>query len=99
VAAVVPCYGIIPWPDAQPDYSAMSAAMLGHYAGKDSFFTPEAANALAEQLRGMGKSVEIVVYPDADHAFFNDTRPEVYNQEAARALWGRTLEFFGSHLG
>ena len=28
VAAVVPCYGIIPWPDAQPDYSAMSAAVL-----------------------------------------------------------------------
>ena len=43
VAAVVPCYGIIPWPDAQPDYSAMSAAVLGHYAEKDDFFTPEAA--------------------------------------------------------
>ena len=43
VAAVVPCYGIIPWPDAQPDYSAMTAAVLGHYAEKDSFFTPEAA--------------------------------------------------------
>ena len=35
VAAVVPCYGIIPWPDAQPDYSAMTAAVLGHYAEKD----------------------------------------------------------------
>ena len=29
----------------------MSAAVLGHYAEKDSFFTPEAANALAEQLQ------------------------------------------------
>ena len=82
VAAVVPCYGIIPWPDAQPDYAAMSAAVLGHYAENDSFFTPEAANALADQLRGMGKSVEIVVYPGTDHAFFNDTRPEVYDAEA-----------------
>ncbi len=98
VAAVVPCYGVIPWPDAQPDYSAMSAAVLGHYAGKDDFFTPEAANALAEQLRSMGKSVEIVIYPDADHAFFNDTRPEVYDREAAGALWDRTLEFFSEHL-
>ena len=52
--------------------------------------TPEAANALAEQLRGMGKSVEIVVYPGADHAFFNDTRPEVYDAGAARELAGRT---------
>ncbi len=98
VAAVVPCYGVIPWPDAQPDYSAMSAAVLGHYAEKDDFFTPEAANALAEQLRGMGKSVEIIIYRDADHAFFNDTRPEVYNEEAAGALWDRTLEFLSEHL-
>ena len=96
VAAVVPCYGIIPWADAQPDYSAMSAAVLGHYAENDSFFTPEAADTLAEQLRGMGKSVEIVVYPETDHTFFNDTRPEVYNEEAAHRVVGahrRVLPF------
>ena len=82
VSAVVPCYGIIPWPDVQPDYGALEAAVLGHYAEKDDFFTPEAANALGEQLRSLGKSVEIIVYPGVDHAFFNDTRPEVY--DAAR---------------
>ena len=61
---------------------------------RTSFFTPEAANALADQLRALGKSVEIVIYPDTDHAFFNDTRPEVYDADASRALWDRTLEFF-----
>ena len=55
VAAVVPCYGIIPWPDAQPDYSAMSAAVLGHYAEKDDFFTPEAAHALADAAARPGQ--------------------------------------------
>ena len=55
VAAVVPCYGVIPWPDAQPDYAAMTAAVLGHYAGNDDFFTPAAAEALGEQLRGVGQ--------------------------------------------
>jgi carboxymethylenebutenolidase len=99
VAAVVPCYGVIPWPDAQPDYSALSAAVLGHYASDDGFFTPEAAEALGEQLRGLGKEVEIIVYPGTDHAFFNDTRPEVYNAEAAAALWERSLAFFHAHLG
>jgi carboxymethylenebutenolidase len=99
VAAVVPAYGIIPWPDAQPDYAAMSAAVLGHYAEKDEYFTPEAAQALAEQLRGLGKSVEIHVYPGADHAFFNDTRPEVYDADAANLLWDRTVAFFKEHLG
>jgi len=53
---------------------------------------------LAEQLRSMGKSVEIIVYPDTDHAFFNDTRPEVYAADAARQLWDRTVAFFRSHL-
>ena len=42
----------------------------------------------------MGKSVEIVIYPGTDHAFFNDTRPEVYDAEASTALWDRTLAFF-----
>ncbi len=98
VAAVVPCYGVIPWPDAQPDYSAMTASMLGHYAANDDFFTPQAAEALATQLREMGKDVEIVVYPNTDHAFFNDTRPEVYDAEASKALWERSIEFFSNKL-
>jgi carboxymethylenebutenolidase len=98
VAAVVPCYGIVPWPGVDPDYAAMSAAVLGHYAEKDEYFTPEMANELAERLRGMGKSVEIIVYPGADHAFFNDTRPEVYDADASRKLWDRTLAFLGEHL-
>jgi carboxymethylenebutenolidase len=99
VAAVVPCYGVIPWPDAQPDYSALTAAVLGHFASNDDFFTPAAAEALGEQLRGLGKKAEIIVYPDTDHAFFNDTRPEVYNAAAAAAVWDRSLQFFHSHLG
>jgi len=98
VAAVVPCYGIVPWPGVDPDYAAMSAAVLGHYAEKDEYFTPEKANELAERLRGLGKSVEIIVYPGAEHAFFNDTRPEVYDADASRQLWDRTLAFLGEHL-
>jgi carboxymethylenebutenolidase len=98
VAAVVPCYGVIPWPDAQPDYAAMSAALLGHYAEKDDFFTPEAAAALGEQLRALGKEAEIFVYPGTDHAFFNDTRPEVHDAEASALLWERSLAFFSSRL-
>jgi carboxymethylenebutenolidase len=98
VAAVVACYGVIPWPDAQPDYSKLSAAVLGHYASEDDFFTPEAAQALGEQLRQLGKEAEIVVYQGTDHAFFNDTRPEVYDAAAAGLVWDRSLAFFHSHL-
>jgi carboxymethylenebutenolidase len=98
VKAVMPCYGVIPWPDAQPDYAAMTAALEGHYAERDDFFTPDAARALGEQLRGLGKDATIVVHPGTDHAFFNDTRPEVYDPEEAAALWGAALRFFRSTL-
>jgi len=98
VKAVVPCYGIIPWPDVQPDYSAMTAALQGHYAERDTFFTPEGAQALGEQLRSMGKDAEIIVHPGTDHAFFNDDRPEVYNAAEAAKLWTSTLAFFRRHL-
>ena len=98
VRAVVPCYGIIPWPDAQPDYSAMTAAVQGHYAEKDEYFTPEAARAFGEELRALGKDVEIVVHPGTDHAFFNDDRPEVHDAAAAATVWASALSFFRAHL-
>ena len=45
-----------------------------------------------------GKSYEAVVYPDAPHAFFNDTRAS-YRPKAARHAWARTLAFLDKHVG
>jgi carboxymethylenebutenolidase len=44
-----------------------------------------------------GKSYDAVVYPDAPHAFFNDTRSS-YRPDAARPAWARTLAFLDEHL-
>jgi carboxymethylenebutenolidase len=44
--AVVPWYGLIPWPDAEPDWSRLDAPVLGHYAGNDGFFRPDAVRDL-----------------------------------------------------
>lgn len=98
VKAVVPAYGLIPWPDAQPDYSKLEAAVLGHVAGDDGYFTLEAARELESQLRELGKDVEFHVYPGVDHAFFNDDRPEVYDRESAELLWDRTVAFLRESL-
>jgi len=98
VAAVVPAYGVIPWPDAQPDYTTMTAAVLGHVAELDGSFTPEAAAALEATLTGMGRDASFLVYPGVDHAFFNEDRPEVYDAAAAELLWGRTLTFLHAQL-
>jgi carboxymethylenebutenolidase len=99
VKAVVPAYGLIPWPDAQPDYSKLDAAVLGHAAGLDDYFTPDAARALESELKGLGKDVEFHHYPNAGHAFFNEDRPEAYEPESAELLWDRTVAFFRHTLG
>ena len=99
VKAVVPAYGLIPWPDARPDYSKLSAAVLGHAAEEDDFFTPEAARQLEAQLKELGKDAEFHFYEGAGHAFFNEDRPEVYRPEAAALLWDRTVAFLRERLG
>lgn len=99
VKACVSFYGAIPWPDAQPDYSRIEAGLLVHVAERDEWFSPEAARALQGQLEQLGKQSEFHVYDGADHAFFNDERPEVHDPAAAELAWRRTLDFLHSRLG
>ncbi|HLM58881.1 MAG TPA: dienelactone hydrolase family protein [Pyrinomonadaceae bacterium] len=97
VGACVVFYGI--HPKVEPDFDALRAPVLGLYAERDQMVPPEAVRALEEKLRAHGKQAEMHVYPGADHAFFNDTRPEVYDDAAAEDAWRRTLAFFRQHLG
>lgn len=85
-------------PKVKPDLPNLHAPMLGIYGERDKSVTPESAHKLEQQLRSLGKEVEVIVYPDADHAFFNDTRPHVYNAKAAADAWPRTIDFFRKHL-
>lgn len=98
VAAAAPFYGVIPWASAQPDWDALAAEVEGHYAENDSSASPQAAAALEADLRGRGKTATLHVYPGTSHAFFNDTRPAVYDAEAAATAWHRTLELFRRSL-
>ncbi len=98
VAACVPWYGIIPWEHAEPDWSALQAATLGHFGAEDDFFTPDAARQLEQKLSDLGKDVEFHIYEGAGHAFFNDDRPEAYKADAASTAWARTLAFLHAHL-
>jgi carboxymethylenebutenolidase len=99
VKAVAPFYGVIGWPAEQPDWANLGAAVQGHYAEKDDFASPEKVHDLEARLKELGKDVEVFIYPDAEHAFFNDTRPEVHDSAASQQAWDRTLAFFRSHLG
>jgi carboxymethylenebutenolidase len=97
--AVVPWYGLIPWPEAQPDWTKITAPVEGHFAGDDGFFTADKAAELESTLRKAGVAATLYIYPGVDHAFFNDARPEVYDADAAATAWGRTLDFLRTRLG
>jgi carboxymethylenebutenolidase len=88
--AAAPFYGDI------PDESVLKRLTVPtlFIAGKrDNWITPEKVNGLREVAKQYNLPVEAVSY-DADHAFFNDTRPEVYNGEAAKDAWQRVLQHF-----
>jgi carboxymethylenebutenolidase len=99
VKACVAFYGLVPWPEAQPDYSRLQGPVMLQVAGDDSYFPPDAAGALVQELRDLGKGAELHVYDGTDHAFFNDTRPEVYDAEAAATAWEITLGFLRAWVG
>jgi len=78
---------------------AIEAPGLLFFGEHEDFFSVPDAEAFAEQQRGRGRPTEVAVYPDAGHAFFNDTRPEAYQQAAAADAWRRTVELFAQYLG
>lgn len=86
-------YGIPPAAFADPAKIAMP--FQGHFADRDDWCTPAAVDALQAALT---VPAELYRYP-ADHAFFNDKRPEVYDAACAKQAWERTLAFFHKHLG
>ena len=96
VGACVVFYG--GHPKVKPDLPNLHAPVLGLYAERDGFVTPDSVRELERKLKDLGKEVEVKIYPDADHAFFNDSRPEVYKADAAADAWQRTVEFLSRNL-
>ena len=96
IGAVVDFYGI--HPNVKPDYSKLAGPVLGLFAEKDAFVTPQTAREVEGAIKKAGKSVSIHIYPGVDHAFFNDERPEAYNKAAAEDAWTRTLAHFQANL-
>src|SRR5687767_6878093 len=89
LAAAVPFYG--PFPEGG-DLSGSKAAVLGIYAGLDTRVNATRPAAEAA-LEAAGLEYELVTFPDANHAFFNDTGAR-YDPEAAALAYARVLDWF-----
>jgi carboxymethylenebutenolidase len=96
LAAVVGFYGL---PDVDTtDWSKVTAPVLAHFASRDTWAPVAAAEVVRDRIRKAGGSMDLDVY-EADHAFMNDTRPEVYSAENAGLAWHRSVTFLHKHLG
>jgi len=71
----------------------LSAPVLGLYGGADAGIPLESVETMRQALRAANATAEIVVYPEAGHAFHADYRPS-YNAEAAADGWQRMLQWF-----
>ncbi len=95
IQAVSCFYGIPPAEFADP--ALIRVPFQGHFADRDAWITPEKVDGLQAALSDAPQDVEIYRY-QADHAFVNQTRPEVYEPELARQALERTVAFFRKHL-
>ncbi len=91
--AAVPYYGSNP---PLEEVANLRAPVLGLYGELDQRVNA-GIPAIEEAMGRNNKTFEKEVYPNAAHAFFNDTG-QSYNAEAAKAGWARTLGWFEKYL-
>ena len=94
LAAAAPFYG--PLPDNADFAGSRNTAVLGVYAEQDERVNAS-RDAATTALETAGLTHEIVTFPNAGHAFFNETGQR-YNPTAAASAYQQLLDWFGSHL-
>lgn len=96
IRATAPFYGVNPNPIDK--VRNLNGPVLAVYAENDNFAGKSVQEQLETALEKHRIEHEIRVYPGTEHAFFNDTRAEVYNRAAATDAWGRVLTHFRENL-
>lgn len=87
-------YGDVPEEDALKN---LKGPVLFISGTKDEWINPEKVGSLEKFAEDNTLPVQSVKY-EADHAFFNNTRPEVYDEEAAKDAWAKVTNFFKENL-
>lgn len=87
--AAVCNYGVAPTKEQMP---SITCPVYGFYGGQDHRIT-DAVPEVAKEMDAVGREFRYEIYPQAGHAFFNDSRPS-YDASAARDAWAKTLYVF-----
>lgn len=94
ISAAAPFYGDIPEEEVLAKLTCPVVFISGI---NDAWINSEKVAELERIADKYELSVDSVKY-DADHAFFNNTRPEVYNESAAKDAWAKVIGFFNDNL-
>lgn len=94
IRAAVPYYGEGP---TEQQVQAIGCPVLALYGGTDERLM-QALPAAVESAEQAGMDLETHVWPQAGHAFFNDTNAFTYDAEVASDAWRRTLAFLEQKL-
>jgi carboxymethylenebutenolidase len=96
IGASVCFYGIPP--DELADLTRIDAPLMCHFADDDDWCTPQAINALEKKLKAGNVPYTLFRYEETQHAFFNEDRPEVYDEDAAKEAFEKSLHFLKKNL-
>jgi carboxymethylenebutenolidase len=77
----------------------INASILGIFGGQDRGITVDDVRKFEQSMKQMGKKVEIVIYPNAYHAFENPNNDNGYRPADAADAWKRTVKFLAETLG
>jgi carboxymethylenebutenolidase len=95
IGAAVAFYGR---PLTASDTAKLQVPVLGLYAEHDHGIPVEAVHAFEAEMQQQNVPHEVHLYPGTSHAFFNDTRPQIYQAAAAQDAWQKTLAWFRKYL-
>ncbi|SCG50752.1 dienelactone hydrolase family protein [Micromonospora humi] len=100
IVATAGFYPRLPWEGMPTDWSGYAGkASLVHCSEADGLSAADGVQSVSRSIEAAGGTCQTFDYPGTAHAFFNEDRPEHFDQRAAATAWARTLELFRAKLG
>lgn len=76
----------------------INAPILGLFGGQDRGIPPDDVRKFEAAMKQLGKKAEMVIYPDAGHAFQNPNNKGGYRPDDSADAWKRTVAFLDRTL-
>ncbi len=97
IDASVPFYGL---PQLAPiDPHTIKVPIFFILAEKDEFVNNDSVIDIFKDVWRNGVEAQAKVYAGVNHAFLNDKRSDVYDEDTAQDAWELAVKFFKRHLG